>query len=130
MATRLLFPPQHDYHDVIVFEININIRFQGLSVWNSTDEDIKSSSLPLLKKKMKQPFIKDYKASVHRFCNSKIRNNAVLQCKTFSHFDILVVYLILLIFIFVCIYGCLFLCPWPHHLNIFSFNWLPGMFNF
>ena len=53
--------------------------------------------------------------SVHRFCNSKIRNNTVLQCKTFSHFDILVVYLILLIVIFVCIYVCiyvcLFLCP-------------------
>ena len=67
---------------------------------------------------------------IHRFCDSKIRNNTVLQCKTFSHFDILVVYLILLIFSCVSIYVCVFLCPWPHHLNIFSFNWLPGIFNF
>ena len=37
-----------------------NIRFQGPSVWNSIDEDIKSSSLSLFKKKMKQQFIKDY----------------------------------------------------------------------
>ena len=35
------------------------IRFQGPSVWNSIDEDIKSSSLSLFKKKMKQQFIKD-----------------------------------------------------------------------
>ena len=37
-----------------------NIRFQGPSVWNSIDEDIKSSSLSLFKKKMTQQFIKDY----------------------------------------------------------------------
>ena len=37
-----------------------NIRFQGPSVWNSIDEDIKLSSLSLFKKKMKQHFIKDY----------------------------------------------------------------------
>ena len=37
-----------------------NIRFQGPSVWNSIDEDIKSSPLSLFKKKMKQQFIKDY----------------------------------------------------------------------
>ena len=37
-----------------------NIRFQGPSVWNSIDEDIKSSSLSLFKKKMKQHLIKDY----------------------------------------------------------------------
>lgn len=37
-----------------------NIRFQGPSVWNSIDEDIKLSSLSLLKKKMKLHFIKDY----------------------------------------------------------------------
>ena len=37
-----------------------NIRFQGPSVWNSIDEDIKLSSLSLFKKKMKQYFIKDY----------------------------------------------------------------------
>ena len=37
-----------------------NIRFQGLSVWNSIDEDIKLSSLSLFKKKVKQQFIKDY----------------------------------------------------------------------
>ena len=35
-------------------------RFQGPSVWNSIDEDIKLSSLSLFKKKMKQLFIKDY----------------------------------------------------------------------
>ena len=50
-----------------------NIRFQGPSVWNSIDEDIKSSSLSLFKKKMNQQFIKDYSISVHRFCNSKIK---------------------------------------------------------
>ena len=37
-----------------------NIRFQGPSVWNSIDEDIKLSSLSLFKKKVKQQFIKDY----------------------------------------------------------------------
>ena len=37
-----------------------NIRFQGPSVWNSIDEDIKSSSLSLFKKKMKQHLIKDF----------------------------------------------------------------------
>ena len=37
-----------------------NIRFQGPSVWNSIDEDIKSSPLSLFKKKMKQHFIKNY----------------------------------------------------------------------
>ena len=37
-----------------------NVRFQGPSVWNSIDEDIKLSSLSLFKKKMKQHFIKDY----------------------------------------------------------------------
>ena len=37
-----------------------SIRFQGPSVWNSIDEDIKLSSLSLFKKKMKQHFIKDY----------------------------------------------------------------------
>ena len=37
-----------------------NIRFQGPSVWNSIDEDIKLSSLSLFKKKVKQHFIKDY----------------------------------------------------------------------
>ena len=35
------------------------VRFQGPSVWNSIDEDIKSS-LSLFKRKMKQHFIKDY----------------------------------------------------------------------
>ena len=35
--------------------------FQGPSVWNHPiDVDIKSSSLSLLKKEMKQHFIKDY----------------------------------------------------------------------
>ena len=33
-----------------------NIRFQGPSEWNSIDEDIKSSSLSLFKRKMKQQF--------------------------------------------------------------------------
>ena len=88
-----------------------NVRFQGPSVWNSLDEDIISFSLSSFKKKRKQHFIKDYLTSVHRFCNSKIRYNTVLQCKTFSHFNILVVYLNLFIFIFVCIYVCLCLCP-------------------
>ena len=37
-----------------------NIRFQGPSIWNPIDGDIKSSSLSLFKKKMKQQFIKDY----------------------------------------------------------------------
>ena len=37
-----------------------NIRFQGPSVWNSTDENIKSSPLSLFKKKMKQHFVKVY----------------------------------------------------------------------
>ena len=37
-----------------------NIRFQGPLVWNSIDEDIKSSSLSLFKNKMNQQFIKDY----------------------------------------------------------------------
>ena len=34
--------------------------FQGPSIWNSIDEDIKSSSLSLFKKKVKPPLIKDY----------------------------------------------------------------------
>ena len=42
-----------------------NIRFQGPSVWNSIDEDVKSSSLSLFKKEMEQHFINDYKTSVH-----------------------------------------------------------------
>ena len=70
----------------------IYFRFQGPSVWNSITEDlIKSSFLSFFKKKMRQQFNKDYWTSVHQF---KIRNNTVLQCKTFSHFDILVVYVL------------------------------------
>ena len=34
--------------------------FQGPSIWNSIDEDIKSSSLSLFKKKVKPPLIEDY----------------------------------------------------------------------
>ena len=37
-----------------------NIRFQGPSVWNSIDGDIKLSSMSLFKTKVKQQFIKDY----------------------------------------------------------------------
>ena len=39
---------------------NRHLPYQGPSVWNSIDEDIKLSSLSLFKKKMKQHFIKDY----------------------------------------------------------------------
>ena len=90
-----------------------NIRFQGPSVWNSIDEDIKSSSLSLFKQKMKQHLIKDYWTSVlrFRFCNSKIRNNTLLQRKNYGHFNIQALYLTLFNFTFVCIYVCLFLCP-------------------
>ena len=37
-----------------------NVIFEGPSVWNFIDEDIKSSTLSLLKRKMKQHFIKGY----------------------------------------------------------------------
>ena len=37
-----------------------NVRFQGPSVGNSIDDDIKSTSLSLFEKKMKPLFIKDY----------------------------------------------------------------------
>ena len=49
-------------NSLIIFQKQeqIIIRFQGPSVWNSIDEDIKLSSLSLFKKKMKQHFIKDY----------------------------------------------------------------------
>ena len=66
-----------------------------------------------LKSKWNSTLSKIIETSVHRFCNSKIRNNTVLQCKNFSHFNILGVYLTLFISIFLCTYASLFLCPWP-----------------
>ena len=49
-------------NSLIIFQYYgiFNIRFQGPSVWNTINEDIKLSSLSLFKKKMKQHFIKDY----------------------------------------------------------------------
>ena len=77
-------------------------------MWNSNDEDIKSSSLSLFIKKMKQHLIKDYYTCVlrFRFCNSKIRNNTVLQRKNYGHFNILLLNLTLFNFIFVSL--CVF----------------------
>ena len=37
-----------------------NIRFQGPTVWNTVDENIKSCSISLFKKKIKQNFIDNY----------------------------------------------------------------------
>ena len=84
-------------------------------MWNSIDEDIKSSSLSLFKTKMKQHLIKDYYTSVlrfrFRFCNSKIRNNTVLQRKNYDNFNILVLYLTLFILtLFLCVFMCVCSC--------------------
>ena len=56
---------------------------------------------------MKHHLIKDYWTSVlrFRFCNSKIRNNIVLQRKNYGHFNILVLYLTMFI---LTVYLCLF----------------------
>jgi hypothetical protein len=37
-----------------------NIRFQGPTVWNSVDENLKSCSIALFKSKMKQSFLEHY----------------------------------------------------------------------